>query len=529
MDEIEAIGRYDVIVIGSGLAGLLAGNGLARKGYRVLMLEEHSIPGGCTTNFERKGYRFEASNHVMNGCERGGMTYAQLEKVGAHERAEFIKIHSFGRQIDEIKGTNYELPWATDAHVEMLIENFPDEEEGIRGYYARFGPMAEALLSTYAPQDPDDKAQQERVRDAVAEFGALAGKTGKQVLDEYVSHPELIRLMSAIPSGFLGTPCEEVAAGMLIMTEMVFRANGGSAYYPKGGSGQLSQVLADHFEDNGGELQYNRRVTEIVFEDGRAAGVIARKRKGQYISAQARAVVCAADLTALVSQMCPQGTFPAEYVKSIEESVPSMSAVMLFLGLDIDVRDYGIHECKLSRAWGAADVGTMFGEAALEADYSQLPIGSVTIYSNMDPTCCPEGKSVVAMLVLGVPEVFEPLLGRGRQRGRAYKEKKQEISAQLLATATRTLGIPDLEEHVEVLELATPLTIERFTGNRGGAYVGWKYTPAQAEGGFPQTSPVENLILAGHWVVPGGGVCNAMAGGNNAAELVDTYLQQSTG
>ncbi|MCP5069678.1 MAG: NAD(P)-binding protein, partial [bacterium] len=96
------MGRYDVIVIGSGLAGLLAGCGLARKGYRVLMLEEHSIPGGCTTNFERKGYRFEASNHVMNGCERGGMTYAQLEKVGAHERAEFIKIHSFGRQIDEI-------------------------------------------------------------------------------------------------------------------------------------------------------------------------------------------------------------------------------------------------------------------------------------------------------------------------------------------------------------------------------------------------------------------------------------------
>ncbi len=528
MSEIEDIGSYDVVVIGSGLGGLLAGNGLARRGYRVLMLEEHSVPGGCTTNFEREDYRFEASNHVMNGCEPGGMTYAQLEKVGAQDRTEFIKIHSFGRQINEVKGTNYELPWATDAHVAMLIENFPAEEDGIRAYYERFNEMAEGLLSLYGPQDPDDAERRARASRAIREFGSLSGKTGKQVIDEYVSSPELIRLMSAIPSGFLGTRLEEADAGMLIMTEMVFRANGGSAYYPKGGSGKLSQDLADHFEESGGTLHYQRRVTEIVFEDGRAVGVIASKRrKGQFVSARTRAVVCAADLTALVCKMCPAGTFPPEYVKTIEQSVPSASAVMLFLGLNTDLRDHGVHDIKMSRTWGEVDVHAMFSEDALRGEYADLPIGSVTIYSHMDPTCCPQGKSVVAMLELGDPSVFESLLGRGRQRGRAYKEKKKEISDQLVAIAARTLGIPDLHEYIEVLELSTPQTIERYTGNRGGAYVGWKYTPDQTEGGFSQESPVENLILCGHWVSPGGGVCNAMAGGNNAAELVDQYLTQA--
>ena len=69
MDEIEDVGSYDAIVIGSGMAGLMAGNALVQKGHRVLMLEKHVIPGGYTTNFERKGFRFEASNHVINGCE----------------------------------------------------------------------------------------------------------------------------------------------------------------------------------------------------------------------------------------------------------------------------------------------------------------------------------------------------------------------------------------------------------------------------------------------------------------------------
>ncbi len=529
MSVIEDIGSYDVIVIGSGLGGLLAGNGLVRKGYSVLMLEEHSVPGGCTTNFERGDYRFEASNHVMNGCEPGGMTYAQLEKVGAQDRTEFIKIHSFGRQINEVKGTDYDLPWATDAHVEMLTKNFPDEEDGIRAYYERFNEMAEGLLSLYGSEGPEDAAAQARATRAMQEFGSLSGKTGKQVLDEYVSNPDLIRLMCAIPSGFLGTPCEEADAGMLIMTEMVFRANGGSAYYPNGGSGKLSQDLADHFEENGGTLHYQRRVKEIVFEDGQATGVIASKRKmGQFVSARARAVVCAADLTALVSKMCPEGAFPPDYVKSIEESVPSVSAVMLFLGLNVDLREHGIDDIKQSRTWGEVDVNSMFSEDAMRGDYSKLPVGSVTIYSHMDPTCCPPGKSVLGMLELGEPSVFEPLLGRGRQRGRAYKEMKKKISDQLVAIAARTLGIPDLEKYIEVLELSTPQTIERYTGNRGGAYVGWKYTPDQVEGGFSQNSPVENIILCGHWVSPGGGVCNAMAGGNNAAELVDQYLSQAS-
>ncbi len=95
---------------------------------------------------------------------------------------------------------------------------------------------------------------------------------------------------------------------------------------------------------------------------------------------------------------------------------------------------------------------------------------------------------------------------------------------QLLSKMERALGVDDIESHAEVLELSTPVTIERFTENRGGAYVGWRYSTNQVQDPIPQQSPVENVFLCGHWVGPGGGVCSAMAGGLNAAELADQYM-----
>jgi phytoene dehydrogenase-like protein len=128
-------------------------------------------------------------------------------------------------------------------------------------------------------------------------------------------------------------------------------------------------------------------------------------------------------------------------------------------------------------------------------------------------------------MVLAEPELFERALDPGRKRGKAYKELKKELAAQLLEKMKRALDIADLERHVEVMELSTPITLERYTANRGGAYVGWKYSPDQVEAHFPQQSPIENLFLCGHWVAPGGGVSNVMVGGINAAEMADEYLQ----
>jgi len=527
MGGIKDLGEFDAIVIGTGMAGLMAGNALAQSGHRTLMLEKHHNPGGCTANFKRGDYRFEASNHVINSCAPGGMTYRLLERVGAQDRVEFIHLDSFGRMVDEGRGADFTLPWELNAHIEMLVENFPQEAAGVRGFYAKFGPMAEALINSRGIAERGDAEQLAHLARAAEEYGALAGRKAPDVLREFVSNPDLIELMLAIPSGFMGTSANALDASIAIMCDLVFRVDGGQAYYPKGGSGHMANVLADLFVARGGTLLMDQGVSEIAFRGGRAGGIVSRRRSSRSISARARCVIHAGDMTALVNQLCPKGSLPEDYVKSINRRRPSISAAILFAGLDLDLRALGITESEISRSWPGQQPPPSFEEVAREGNYSEQNSAMATIYSNIDPSCCPEGKSVVATMVLASPEIFDEALGVGRRRGRTYKALKERLLPQLLDKMERALGVGDLRSHAEVLELATPVTIERFTENRGGAYVGWRYSVDQARDLIPQQSPVENLFLCGHWVAPGGGVSNVMTGGLNAAELAKAYLQSS--
>jgi prolycopene isomerase len=525
MSKIEDLGEYDAIVIGTGMAGLMAGTALAGNGHRVLMLEKHSQPGGCTMNFERGDYRFEASNHVINGCDPGGMTYRLLERIGAQDRLEFIHLDTFGRHVDEVRGTNILLPWALDEYIEVLARSFPSEAEGIRSYYGKYGAMGETLIASLAVDDASgDPDPEGRLAAAGEQYASLIGRNALEVLGEHVSDPGLIELMLAIPSGFMGTSANLLDAGVALMCDLIFRVDGGQAYYPKGGSGHMSRVIADLFEEKGGTLIFNQGVTEITCDGGRATGIVSRRRSGRSISARARTIVHAGDVTAFANRLCPDGALPPDYIKSINERKPSISALILFAGLDLDLPALGISECEITRNLAPEGEASSANETGLDGGFDNLPSAMATIYSNIDPSCCPKGKSVVATMELATSERFEAALGDGRHRGRAYKALKDECMPRLLQQMKRALGVDDLERHIEVLELATPVTIERFTENRDGAYVGWRYSTDQARQNIPQQSPIPNLFLCGQWVAPGGGVCNVMAGGLNAAELVEVHL-----
>ena len=529
MAQIEDIGSFDVIIIGAGMGGLVAGTALVDKGYRVLIVEKHIIPGGYTTNFERKDFTFEVSTHLLNGCGPGGAIYEELRKIGAHERVEFVEVETLMLWRDLVSGIDHQLPAAIGNYVEKLVEIFPHQEQGIRGFYGKYGAMVDLMFANSRLNAEEGRAHREKHASTIQEMLSLEGKSGADILDPYISDPDL-RDMMTILTGFFGLAYDEIDAMTFVMGDMSYRVEGEGAYYPVGGSGRFSRVIADMFEERGGTLLLNREVTRLTFSDGLATGIIARKRSGRQVSARAQCIIANSDVTALVTELTPEGTFPADYVKSIEDRVPCVSAVILYAGLDFDLRDRGITDYEIHATWGERSTSEIMNEISRTGDYSLLPAGSATVYSNVDPTCCPPGKSVVSTICFAEPEVFERVLDGGRKRGKAYKKLKKQVTAQLLEKMGRALGVPDLESHVEVLELATPVTLKRYTNHRGGSFVGWRNTPDQ--GGFdsiPQQSPVANLFLCGQWVFPAGGVSPVITGGNNAAALVDQYLREQNG
>jgi len=88
---------HDVIVIGAGLGGLTAGAKLAKEGKKVLLIEQHSIPGGCATTFQRKDLKIEVGLHELDGLDPGDPKLRAFEDLGVLEHVEFVRLPEFYR------------------------------------------------------------------------------------------------------------------------------------------------------------------------------------------------------------------------------------------------------------------------------------------------------------------------------------------------------------------------------------------------------------------------------------------------
>ena len=304
----------------------------------------------------------------------------------------------------------------------------------------------------------------------------------------------------------------------------MFHASG--AYYPIGGSGKLSKVLANRFDEYGGELCLRTHVEGIQFDDsGVATGVTIKDKRGDTTSKTAKCVINCSDLHTLVEKLCPRGTLPDSFVKKVLKHIPGRSLVVAWAGLDIDLKERGISDFELLRTNNLQlKDGKMLDGITQSADYSHLPVIGATIYSNIDPTCCKPGKSVISTNYMASYDTFANALEADGSRGQRYHELKDNVETQLIQQMINATGIADLASHIEVVEVGTPITFERYTDNYAGSFMGWKNIPRQ--GAFSSMStrtPIRNLFQCGQWLGVGG-VASVMTTGLDAAKMAIKYL-----
>ena len=121
--------KYDVVIIGAGIGGLTCGALLAKSGFKTLIIEQHSIPGGYCTSFKRKGFIFDAAVHFTEGLGEGGRFHQILKDLGVEKEIEVYKIDPLARFFfgDE----SFSVPADLNEYISMLSKKFPKEEKGI--------------------------------------------------------------------------------------------------------------------------------------------------------------------------------------------------------------------------------------------------------------------------------------------------------------------------------------------------------------------------------------------------------------
>ena len=141
----------------------------------------------------------------------------------------------------------------------------------------------------------------------------------------------------------------------------------------------------------------------------------------------------------------------------------------------------------------------------------------VSIPTLLDSSLAPSGQHLIKVLVY-VPYDYREAWGKG-DSGK-YKSIKEEFSQKILRQLEAKL-IPDLRNHLLYYEAATPLTLERYTGNEMGAMYGLASTPQQI-GNLrpPQQTSIPGLFQVGHYTRPSHGIVGTSLSGRFAAKAI---------
>ncbi len=470
--------EHDVVVIGAGIGGLACAAYLAKRGKRVKVLEQHYVPGGCCTSFTRKGFKFDAGVlHLTGGKESGAFqrVLAALEIEDELEFKEQFQRFVFPDMSFDSSRDMKDLP-------ETLKGRFPSESKGIEDIFSVIG-------SIY-----DDIRKLPEMSPLLTKY---SDKSFQALLDEYIEDVRLKALVSA--NWHLWHPNWRNSAidyAALLVTEQQR-----GYFYPTGGIQAVPDTLVRALERHGGQIEYRTLVDRIILEGGKAVGV--RTAKGKRIRAEWVMSNAAARPTFL--NMVGEENLPAEFVRTLNGMEISLSSLYVYLGVDIDPRTVGL-DAPETIVYETYD-NTEEWESLLRGETS-VPCFGIAVPTYMDPSIAPPGKHVVILMTMAPYHL----------RDRSWREEKERASHKLVGKAERL--IPGLSEHILVQDSATPLTYERYTLNSLGAAMGWAFSPGMFMRRLDQRTPVENLYLAGHWTMPGGGVPAVALSGLRAARRI---------
>jgi len=495
-----------VVVVGGGIAGMIAANYLAKAGKQTLVLEQNHQAGGNMSGFSRNGYYFDGGDQSFESL---GIVFPILADLGVYDKLAWTKV-----------GFRFKSP-----QFDFCVDSIDS---------------VEAALCSAFPDEPTLKRLFAEVRRVQAFLDRHCSAHAFPVLNDF-SLSKLIGLLPELPAllqwlryeyreklcAGIGDPALRGWLTGIGYHKMPFLFFGGfwnlwikDYWHPVGGMQNLINVLVENFQAYQGEIRTLTSVSSIESKHGRVTGV--RTNNDEFIPADH--VVYAADLKSLLGGMVDADIFSSRKTRRFANAELTQSLVSAYLGLDLPAESV-YEQLKTQHTFWFPDYSVRFPAADSRRDYHGNTWLMASFLGQENPGFAPPGKSGLVL------QTFSNIAwhnywdngGLLRPRAEAYRKLKAEIGLEMAKNAKALL--PGLTKHVSFLELGTPLSSERFSKNSLGASGGYSYNNHES----PLFSSwmlnamdtkLPNLTLAGHYVLWPGGVISAALSGRFAANKV---------
>lgn len=496
--------RKKITIIGAGMAGLTAGCYLQMNGFETEIFEKHSNAGGLCTSWERDGYTFDGSIQWVLGTRNGSVFYKIWSELLDIKHIDFVD-HDVAVEIElkNHKDKNGDCVF----HVYTYLNKFktylkdiaPEDEEiidemanAIRKIQSQ--PLPPMILKAPEIRSFKDKAGLWKKMPLINEITDWIGVSNYQFAARF-KNPFVKEAFELLYDG-------EEHTILTMFTQLAY-FDLQCVGYPVGGSKSFVKHVEDRYLELGGKINYSEPVMAVMLSNNRTMGIKTAFSK----EVKSDAVISAADWKYTVFDLLDGQYVDNHMLGFFEEHTEQVlhSGVLISMGVEGNF-DHLPHLIRFPIEYELETPdGTRYNRMELH------------VY-NYDNELAGKGKTVMSVMLPTQRSDYWIRL-RTEDYGR-YAAEKKGLAQQVIDIIEGKFG--GIRENIEVIDIATPATFQRFTNNWQGNIQGW-FPPEElfSQPPFKKELPgLKGFYMIGHWMEPGEVLPTAVKTGREVAQLI---------
>lgn len=457
-----------IIIIGSGLGGLVCGYVLSKKGFNVTILEKNPQIGGCLQTFRRGGVNFDTGMHYIGSMQENQILYRFFKYFRLLDTVPLKQLDPDGYDRILFRGEEYRYATGYENFTETLSRKFPDNAGDIRNYVARVREIADASpLYNLRKINNNIFIEADYIKTSINDF--IASTTSNETLQNV--------LAGNLPL-YAGVKDKTPTYIHALINNFYIQ----SAFRIVGGSNKIAESLAASIRNFGGTIRSSAEVDSFICDDTHATAV--KLVSGEILEADY-----------FISNIHPQVTIGKvdshlirkayrERISSLENTISNFTVYIKFKENTTPYLNSNVYYYDVDSVWDANGY-----------DETKWPQSYLFMHQchESNPKFSQSAELIGYMRFDEMKPWLDTTVGRRGPDYEAFKERKAQLLLDKLEES-----FPGTKQNIESYYTSTPLTYRDYTATHNGSMYGIvrdKNFPTQTL--VSQRTKVPNLFMTG--------------------------------